>query len=210
MQTKYLPVLAAAAATGAFAGDVQHVDVVHIFETLRVAEHVPNFSPNKRNLNALFARDSNDDCRSSATSIVRNIPTPGSDLASWAVSATQADECNLTVPSSLSSALMSYYTSAANWEMENGDDFNKFVQNCASQDDLDEVLEQLGPQCSNAGTVVFTAASTTRTVDMQTVLPSYTPMPLPTKAGNDASTSRRISMFAAAAAACVAGFMFAA
>ncbi|KAF4419114.1 infection structure specific [Fusarium acutatum] len=210
MQTKYLPIIAAAAATGASAGDVQHVDVVHIFETLRVAEHIPNLSPNKRNINALFARDSNDACQSSATSILRDIPTLGASLASWAVSATQADKCTLMAPSSVSSALMSYYTSVANWQMEKGDDFNKFLQNCVSQDELDKILEGLGPKCSKAGTVIFTAASTTQTIDMQTAIPSYTPMPVPTKAGNDASPPHDISMFAAAAAACVAGFMFAA
>ncbi|KAI6747497.1 hypothetical protein HG530_015877 [Fusarium avenaceum] len=210
MQTKYLPLLAAATATGASAGDVQHVDVVHIFETLRAAENVPNFNLNKRNVNVLWARGSDDKCQSSATSILRDIPTLGSSLASWAVSVTHADECTLVAPSSLSSALMSYHTSVANWNMEKGNDFNKFVQNCVSQDELDKILEKVGPRCSNAGTVIFIAASTTETVDMQTVIPSYTPMPVPTKVGNDASVPHGISMFAAAAAACVAGFMFAA
>jgi hypothetical protein len=212
MQIKYLPVLAAAAATGASAGDVQHVDVVHIFETLRIAENVPNFSLNKRNINDLFGRDSGNGCQSSATSVLRDIPTPGSSLASWAVTATQADVCTLTAPSSVSSALMSYWTSVANWQVEKGDDFNEFVRNCVSQDELDQILEKVGHKCSSAGVVVFTAASTTQTVDIQTVVPGFTPMAVPTKVGNDACAPRGVSRLAAAAAAvaCVAGFMFAA
>ncbi|KAH7174073.1 uncharacterized protein B0J16DRAFT_325551 [Fusarium flagelliforme] len=212
MQIKYLPVIAAAAATGVSAGDVQHVDVVHIFETLRVAEHVPNFSLNKRDINALFARGSDHGCESSATSILRDIPTLGSGLASWAVSATHADQCTLTAPSSVSSALMSYWTSVANWQMEKGVDFTEFVKNCVSQDELDKIIEQVGPKCSNAGTVIFTAASTTQTVDIQTVVPGFTPMAVPTKVANDACAPHGVSIFAAAAAAaaCVAGFMFAA
>ncbi|RGP63210.1 infection structure specific [Fusarium longipes] len=212
MQTKYLALLAAATAAGVSAGDIQHVDVVHILETLHVAETVPGFSLNKRNVNALLARDSNEECKSSASSINRDIPTLGGSLASWAATATHADECTLLIPSSLSSAFMSYHTSLANWNIDKKDDVHKFVENCLSQDELDKILGRVAPRCSNAGTVIFTATSTTETVDMQTVLPTFTPMSIPTKVSNDASANdasahHGINMMAAAAAACVAGFM---
>ncbi|RGP75396.1 infection structure specific [Fusarium sporotrichioides] len=213
MQTKYLSILGATAAavTGVSARDVQHVDVVHIFQTLHVTNQVPNFTPNKRSVNALFVRDSNDECQSSATSILRNFPTPTGSLRDYVSTASSAtDACTLKVPASLSSDLMSYYTTLAEWETDNSDGLVKFIEKCASQDDLDEFNEELGgSECSGLGTLVFTAASTTKTVDLQTAIPNYTPAALPTTV-NDAGVARGISKFAAAAAAGVAGFMIAA
>ncbi|KAL6922142.1 hypothetical protein ACHAPO_002901 [Fusarium lateritium] len=213
MQTKYLTILGATAAAAASVStrDVKHVDVVHIFQTLHVTNQVPNFSPNKRSINALFARGSDDECQSSATSILRAFPTPTGRLRNFLSTAgTPSDSCTLEAPSSISSELMSYYTTLAEWEMDKGDDLIKFVQNCASQDDLDEINEELGgSECSVLGTVIFTAASTTKTVNMETALPNYTPLTLPTTV-NDAGFARGISKFAAAAAAGVAGFMIAA
>ncbi|CEI67268.1 hypothetical protein FVEN_g5825 [Fusarium venenatum] len=213
MQTKYLSILGATAAAAASVStrDVKHVDVVHIFQTLHVTNQVPNFTPNKRSINALFARDSNDKCQSSATSILRTFPTPTGSLRNYLNAAeTPRDSCTLEVPSSISSDLMSYYTTLVNWEMDKGDDLVKFVQNCASQDDLDEINKELGgSECSVLGTIIFTAASTTKTVNIETAFPNYTPITLPT-AVNDAGFARGISKFAAAAAAGVAGFMMAA
>ncbi|KAF5658227.1 infection structure specific, partial [Fusarium circinatum] len=54
MQTKYISLLAAAAATTVSAAEVKRVDVVHIFETLHVGKHIPSFTPNKRSVNAIF------------------------------------------------------------------------------------------------------------------------------------------------------------
>jgi len=210
MQIKYLPVIAAAAATGVSAGDVQHVDVVHIFETLHVGNHVPSFSHNKRNLNAIFARDSKDEkCLSTATSILRNVPTPTGDLSRWAVDLdSKTDECTLTAPSSLSSDLMKYYTALADWEMDNKKNLIDFIKECASQDQLDDINKELGGgSCSDAA-LVFTGASATETVMMQTALPNYTPAPLVTAV--NAAAAPGISQLAALAAACVAGFMIAA
>ncbi|RGP61877.1 infection structure specific [Fusarium longipes] len=147
MQTKYLSILAAtiAAVTGVSAGNVERVDVVHIFKTLHVVDQVPNLTPDKRSINALFARDSNE----------------------------------------------------------------KFLSSdCASQEELDDFNEQLGNnECSDSGAVVFTAASTTQTVDLQTAFPSWTP--LATSIENT-GVARDVSNFAIAAAAGVAGFMIAA
>jgi hypothetical protein len=105
---------------------------------------------------------------------------------------------------------MSYYTSLANWEMDKGDDLIKFVENCASQDELEEINKEVGgAECSGFGEVVFTAASTTQTVDLQTAFPSYSPLVLPSTVDN-AAVPTGISKFAAAAAAGVAGIMIAA
>jgi hypothetical protein len=213
MQTKYLTILGATAvaATGVSTRDVKHVDVVHIFQTLHVTNQVPNFTPNKRSINALFARDSDDECQSSASSMLRVFPTPTGSLRNYVQTAeAQSESCTLEVPASVSSDLMSYYTALAEWWEDNSDGLVKFVEKCASQDDLDELNKELGDsECSGLGTVVFTAASTTKTVDMNTALPNYTPAALPTTV-NDAGIARGISKLAAAAAAGVAGFMIAA
>ncbi|QPC77763.1 hypothetical protein HYE68_008515 [Fusarium pseudograminearum] len=214
MQTKYLSILGATAAavTGVSARDIQHVDVVHIFETLHVSEQVRNFTPNKRNIDTLFARDSNDECLSSATSILRAFPTPTGSLRAYVSTAqTQTNPCTLEVPATLSSDLMSYYTSLTEWEMDNDDGLIKFIQKCASQDDLDEINKELGggSECSGLGTVLFTAASSTKTVDLQTAFPDYTAASVPTTVDN-AGVARDVGKFAAAAAAVVAGFMIAA
>ncbi|KAJ4133436.1 hypothetical protein NW768_005021 [Fusarium equiseti] len=210
MKTEYLTVLAAAAATGVSAGNVQRVDVVHIFETLHVGNHVPNFSHNKRNLNAIFARDSKDDkCLRTASSILQNVPTPTGDLSRWAVGlGSQTDECTLTAPSSLSSNLMKYYTELADWEMDNQKNLVEFVKECATQDELDDINKELGGgSCSDAA-LLFTGASATETVMMKTALPNYTPVAAVTEA--NAAAASDISQLAALAAAGVAGFMIAA
>ncbi|RBR22082.1 uncharacterized protein FIESC28_04587 [Fusarium coffeatum] len=210
MHANYLTILAATAATGVSAGNVQHVDVVHILETLHVDNHVPSFSHNKRNLNAIFARDSKDEeCLSTANSIVRNLPTPTGDLSSWAVGqGSKTDECTLTAPSSLSSDLMKYYTALASWEMDNQKNLVDFIKECATQDQLDDINKELGGgSCSDAA-VVFTGASATETVMMQTALPNYTPAPAPTEV--NAAAAHGISQLAALAAAGVAAFMIAA
>ncbi|EMT63266.1 hypothetical protein FOC4_g10013484 [Fusarium odoratissimum] len=103
MQTKYISLLAAAAATSVSAAEVKRVDVVHIFETLHVGKHIPSFTPNKRSVNAIFERDDKEECQSSAISILRSAPTANRDLESWALTAETTDPCTLTAPSSLSS-----------------------------------------------------------------------------------------------------------
>ncbi|KAH7193693.1 uncharacterized protein B0J16DRAFT_335808 [Fusarium flagelliforme] len=210
MKTEYLTVLAAAAATGVSAGNVQRVDVVHIFETLHVGNHVPSFSHNKRDLNAIFARDSKDEkCLSTATSILRNFPTPTGDLSNWVVALdTKTDECTLTAPSSLSSDLMKYYTALADWEMDNQKNLVDFIKECATQDQLDDINKELGGgSCSDAA-LLFTGASATETVMVKTALPNWTPAPAPTEV--NAAAAPGISQLAALAAAGVAGFMIAA
>ncbi|KAJ4028047.1 hypothetical protein NW752_000303 [Fusarium irregulare] len=210
MKTEYLTALAAAAATGVSASNVERVDVVHIFETLHVGNHVPSFSHNKRNLNAIFARDSKDEkCLSTATSILQNVPTPTGDLSRWAVGqGSQTDECTLTAPSSLSSDLMKYYTALADWEMDNQKNLVDFIKECATQDQLDDINKELGVgSCSDAA-IVFTGASATETVMIQTALPDYTPVAAPTEV--NAAAASGISQLAALAAAGVAAFMIAA
>ncbi|KAJ4022493.1 hypothetical protein NW766_001529 [Fusarium irregulare] len=189
MKTEYLTALAAAAATGVSASNVERVDVVHIFETLHVGNHVPSFSHNKRNLNAIFARDSKDE--------------------KWAVGqGSQTDECTLTAPSSLSSDLMKYYTALADWEMDNQKNLVDFIKECATQDQLDDINKELGVgSCSDAA-IVFTGASATETVMIQTALPDYTPVAAPTEV--NAAAASGISQLAALAAAGVAAFMIAA
>ncbi|KAF4438686.1 infection structure specific [Fusarium acutatum] len=216
MQTKYISLLAAAAATIVSAAEVKRVDVVHIFETLHVGKHIPSFTPNKRSVNAIFERDDKEECQSSAISILRSAPTANKDLESWALTAETTDPCTLTAPSSLSSELLSYMTAVVEWSNEKADDMQELVDKCLDGEDAEDA--ELGA-CSTPGTIIFTAATTTQTVQLKTVLETFaTPGASSTGSagGSDdtektnAATPHGANLFAAVAAVGVAGFMIAA
>ncbi|RKL48652.1 hypothetical protein BFJ72_g1551 [Fusarium proliferatum] len=216
MQTKYISLLAAAAATTVSAAEVKRVDVVHIFETLHVGKHIPSFTPNKRSVNAIFERDDKEECQSSAISILRSAPTANRDLESWALTAETTDPCTLTAPSSLSSDLLSYMTAVVEWSNEKADDMQEIVDKCLDGEDAEDA--ELGV-CSTPGTIIFTAATTTQTVQLKTVLETFaTPGASSTgSAGGSDDTEKTnaaaplaANLFAAIAAVGVAGFMIAA
>ncbi|KAI1040868.1 hypothetical protein LB505_008768 [Fusarium chuoi] len=213
MQTKYISLLAAAAATTVSAAEVKRVDVVHIFETLHVGKHIPSFTPNKRSVNAIFERDDKEECQSSAISILRSAPTANRDLESWALTAETTDPCTLTAPSSLSSDLLSYMTAVVEWSNEKADDMQEILDKCLDGEDAENA--ELGV-CSTPGTIIFTAATTTQTVQLKTVLETFaTPGASSTGSagGSDdtektnAAALRGANLFAAVAAVGVAGFM---
>ncbi|KAF5603730.1 infection structure specific [Fusarium pseudocircinatum] len=216
MQTKYISLLAAAAATTVSATQVKRVDVVHIFETLHVGKHIPSFTPNKRSVNAIFERDDKEECQSSAISILRSAPTANGDLESWALTAETTDPCTLTAPSSLSSELLSYMTAVVEWSNEKADDMQELVDKCLDGEDANDANLAA---CPTPGTVIFTAATTTQTVQLKTVLETFaTPGASSTGSagGSDdsektnAAAPRGANLFAAVAAVGVAGFMIAA
>ncbi|CVK92358.1 uncharacterized protein FMAN_07254 [Fusarium mangiferae] len=216
MQTKYISLLAAAAVTTVSAAEVKRVDVVHIFETLHVGKHIPSFTPNKRSVNAIFERDDKEECQSSAISILRSAPTANRDLESWALTAETTDPCTLTAPSSLSSDLLSYMTAVVEWSNEKADDMREIVDKCLDGEDAEDA--ELGV-CSTPGTIIFTAVTTTQTVQLKTVLETFaTPGASSTGSagGSDdtektnAAAPRGANLFAAVAAVGVAGFMIAA
>ncbi|RSM11698.1 hypothetical protein CEP52_002933 [Fusarium oligoseptatum] len=168
MQTKNLAILAAVAATAA-AEEVQHVEVIHIAETLHVYNsQVLHVTPNKRSLDALFRRADADECSSSAISLLRSIPTADPELESWAIAATTpTDPCTLVVPSSLSDALIEYLTELAEWAIEKEDDAQEIIEECN--------LETGGnalDSCSTPGTVFFTSANQTKTVPLEPIIAS--------------------------------------
>ncbi|KAH7255444.1 uncharacterized protein BKA55DRAFT_537851 [Fusarium redolens] len=217
MQTKYISLLAAAAATTVSAAEVKRVDVVHIFETLHVGKHIPSFTPNKRAVNAIFARDDKEECQSSAISILRSAPTANRELESWALTAETTDPCTLTAPSSLSSDLLSYMTAVVDWSNEKADDMQELVDKCIDEDDADNA-GGLGV-CSTPGKILFTTGTSTETVQLRTVLETFaTPGASSTGSagGSDdtdktnAAAPRGANLFAAVAAVGVAGFMIAA
>ncbi|CAJ0539128.1 Ff.00g068960.m01.CDS01 [Fusarium sp. VM40] len=210
MQTKYLPILAAAAATtvSASASQVTQVDVVHIIETLQVGKHIPSFTPNKRSLNAIFARDNDAECQSSFTSILLSFPTPKPAIESWARTAETTQLCVIQAPTSLSSDLMAYLTAVNEWAVEKDGDLNGLVGKCLEEEDV----ENAGgvDSCPTPGTILFTADKTTDTVFLKTALATFTPgAASATKAPNAGATGAANS-FAAAAAVGVAAFMVAA
>ncbi|KAF5584166.1 infection structure specific [Fusarium subglutinans] len=220
MQTKYISLLAAAAATTVSAAEVKRVDVVHILETLHVGKHIPSFTPNKRSVNAIFERDDKEECQSSAISILRSAPTANRDLESWALTAETTDPCTLTAPSSLSSELLSYMTAVVEWSNEKADDMQELADKCLDGEDANG--GELAA-CPTPGTVIFTAATTTETVQLKTVLETFaTPGASSTGSGSDsaggsddtektnAAAPCGANLFAAVAAVGVAGFMIAA
>ncbi|KAF5963802.1 infection structure specific protein [Fusarium bulbicola] len=220
MQTKYICLLAAAAATTVSAAEVKRVDVVHIFETLHVGKHIPSFTPNKRSVNAIFERDDKEECQSSAISILRSAPTANRNLESWALTAETTDPCTLTAPSSLSSELLSYMTAVVEWSNEKAGDMQELVDKCLDGEDANG--GELAA-CPTPGTVIFTAATTTETVQLKTVLETFaTPGASSTGSGSgsaggsddtektNAAAPRVANLFAAVAAVGVAGFMIAA
>ncbi|KAJ4243793.1 hypothetical protein NW757_011011 [Fusarium falciforme] len=170
MQTKNLAILAAVAAT-AVAEEVQHVEVIHVVETLHIYNtKILPVSPNKRSLDSLFRRADRAQCRSSAISLLKSAPTPDPDLQSWALRApSSTDPCTLVAPSSLSDALIEYLTEVAEWAIEKEGDAQKIVEDCELDGD-GNVLES----CSTPGTLFFTSANQTKTVPLEPILESMT------------------------------------
>jgi hypothetical protein len=208
MQTKYLPILAAAAATTVSASQVTKVDVVHIIETLQVGKHIPSFTPNKRSLNAIFARDDDEECQSSFTSILLSIPTPKPALQSWARTVETTKSCVIEAPTSLSSDLMAYITAINEWAVEKDGDLNGLVGKCLEEEDV-EGAGQIN-SCSTPGTILFTADKTTETVYLNTALATFTPGAASATKAPNAGATGAANAFAAAAAVGVAAFMVAA
>ncbi|KIL96580.1 hypothetical protein FAVG1_01324 [Fusarium avenaceum] len=208
MQTKYLPILAAAAATTVSASQVTQVDVVHIIETLQVGKHIPSFTPNKRSLNAIFARDDDAECQSSFTSILLSVPTPNPAIQSWARTAETTQSCVIEAPTSLSSDLMAYITAINEWAVEKEGDLNAIVGKCLEEEDV-ENAGGIG-SCSTPGTILFTADKTTDTVFLKTALATFTPGAASTTKAPNAGATGAANSFAAAAAIGVAAFMIAA
>ncbi|KAM0189724.1 hypothetical protein ACHAPA_008527 [Fusarium lateritium] len=208
MQTKYLPILAAAAATTVSASEVTQIDVVHIIETLQVGKHIPSFTPNKRSLNAIFARDNDEECQSSYTSILRSVPTPKPAVESWARTAETTEACVIEAPTSVSSDLMAYITAVNEWLIEKEGDLNGLVGKCLEEEDVEEAGQIDG--CSTPGTILFTADKTTQTVQLKTALATFTPGAASATKAPNAGATGAANAFAAAAAVGVAAFMVAA
>ncbi|KAM0419070.1 hypothetical protein ACHAPT_012009 [Fusarium lateritium] len=166
MQTKNLAILAAVAATAA-AEEVQHVEVIHMVETLHVYNtQILHVTPNKRSLDALFRRADVAECRSSALSLLNSAPTPDPDLESWALRApSSTDPCTLVAPSSLSDALIEYLTELAEWAVEKEGDAQEIIEEC----DLKRGGNVLDA-CSSPGTIFFTSANQTKTVPLEPIL----------------------------------------
>ncbi|KAJ4323532.1 hypothetical protein N0V84_004272 [Fusarium piperis] len=203
MQAKNLAILAAVAATAA-AEQVQHVDVIHIVETLHVTNaQILHVTPNKRSLDALFRRAGAAECRSSALSLLRSLPTPDPDLESWALTAPSAtDPCTLVAPSSLSDALVEYMTELAEWAIEKDADAKEIVSECNLQ--RDGVLES----CSTPGTIFFTSANQTKTVPLEPIIASIEATAEPSSDKNNAAAARGAGLAAVFAVAMgVAGFL---
>ncbi|KAM0555108.1 hypothetical protein ACHAPJ_006458 [Fusarium lateritium] len=221
MQTKYLSILAAVAATTVSA-EVEHVDVVHIFDTLHVGKHIPSFTPNKRDVNAIFARADKDmnECQSSARSILLAAPTPSNRaVQSYFLTAETTDACTLTAPGSLSSDVMSYLTEVNEWASKSEKDMEKLLEDCLDEDEAKSASQMAASTaCPTPGTIFFTASNGTRTVLLETALETFaTPAPTSGSGSDDADTKdenaaapRGASMVAAIAAVGVAGFMIAA
>ncbi|KAM5347412.1 hypothetical protein ACJ41O_010417 [Fusarium nematophilum] len=171
MQTKNLAILAAVAATAA-ADKVQHVEVIHIFETLHVNNaQLLHVTPNKRSLDALFRRADAAECRSSAISFLNSAPTPDPDLESWVLRApAPTDPCTFVAPSSLSDALIEFLTELAEWAVEKEDDAQEIIEEC----DLETGGNALD-SCSTPGTILFTSANQTKTVPVEPILASIEP-----------------------------------
>jgi hypothetical protein len=210
MQTKYLPILAAAAATTVSASKVTKVDVVHIIETLQVGKHIPSLTPNKRSLNAIFARDDDEECQRSITSILLSIPTPKPAVEAWASTAETTKSCVIEAPTSLSSDLMAYITAINEWAIEKDGDLNGLVGKCLEEEDVEDAGQI--DSCSTPGTILFTADKTTDTVYLKTALATFTPVPGAASATTapNAGATGAANAFAAAAAVGVAAFMVAA
>ncbi|KAF5021352.1 hypothetical protein F66182_6620 [Fusarium sp. NRRL 66182] len=208
MQAKFLTLLAATATTASALASTEHVkrvdvNVVHIYETLHAGKHIPNFSVDKRDTNAIFARQNNAECRSSATSILRSIPTPAADLESWARTARTTEPCSITAPSSVSDHLLSYLTAINQWALDREDELEEFIDGCGDGADTDDDVLNA---CSTPGTIFFTAANRTKTVELEPILATMTGTP-----SSNAAAPRGASLAAAVAAAIgVAGFMMAA
>ncbi|KAF4439261.1 infection structure specific protein [Fusarium austroafricanum] len=213
MQTKYLSLLAAVAATTVSATAVERVDVIHIFETLQVGHHIPEFTPNKRSINAIFARDDKEECQSSAISILRSAPTGNSAITSWARTAETTDPCTLVAPSSISSDVMSYVTEVIEWANDKYDDMEKLIGKCVDDDDVN-AGEFNG--CSTPGTILFTADKTTETVKLETALATFATPGASSSSGSgsgskpNAAAPRGANMFAAVVAVGLASFIISA
>ncbi|KAF4963767.1 hypothetical protein FSARC_8250 [Fusarium sarcochroum] len=225
MQTKYLPILAAAAATTVSAAEVQHVDVVHIFDTLHVGKHIPSFTPNKRDVNAIFARADKDqaECQSSLLSIIKDAPTPTNRaVQSYFLTAQVTEVCTLTAPASISSDIMSYVTEIIEWVSENEKEIVKLGEECLDEDDVKQASEDASASaCPTPGRILFTASNGTKTVELDTAFPtpaatggsgsgSGSSSDDPDTKDENAAASRGASMVAAIAAVGIAGFMIAA
>ncbi|KAK7417474.1 hypothetical protein QQX98_004594 [Neonectria punicea] len=174
MQFKTQLLFAATAVAAATPNKVEtrEVHVVHILEKLHVAGPA-NISPNKRDVQALFARADLDDCQDMATDLIQGMPTAGSNLDEWAESindaATTSDPCSLYAPASLSEELMDYMTDYIDWLVDIQDDAEEFVEEC-SQYGSGEVVES----CESVGTVFFTENNQTETVRLEEIIASAT------------------------------------
>ncbi|EEU42753.1 uncharacterized protein NECHADRAFT_102793 [Fusarium vanettenii 77-13-4] len=173
MQTKNLAILAAVAASAA-TEQVQHVDVIHVVETLHVSNsQILHVSPNKRSLDVLFRRADAAECRSSARSLLLSAPTAAPEVESWALRApSSTDPCTLVAPSSISDALIEYLTEVAEWAIEKEDDAQEIVDKCNLEGDGNAL-----DACSTPGTLFFTSANQTKTVPLEPILESISATP---------------------------------
>ncbi|KAK7425941.1 hypothetical protein QQZ08_007523 [Neonectria magnoliae] len=200
MQFKTQLLFAATAVAAATPNKVEprEVHVVHILEKLHVAGPANvNYSPNKRDVQALFARADLDDCQDMATDLIKGMPTAGSNLDDWAESvnnaATTSDPCSLYAPASLSEELMDYMTDYIDWLVDIQDDAAEFVEEC-SQFGSGQVIES----CESVGTIFFTENNETETVRLEEVIASATAA---ADDDDNAAPGRTVGLTAAIAAA---------
>jgi hypothetical protein len=168
-------VLAALAASAT----ASQVNVVHVLEKLEV---VPRSSANTPS-DALLARQdaSDEECNSSLSSIIADMPTLPSEFMDYAMTATDpmptGDSCTQALPLSLSKPLLDSVTAFARWGADKSQDAVQYMENCDAQGlndpDSPPIMnpgDLITQECSEEPVLLFTDASTTVTVSVSDVI----------------------------------------
>ncbi|KAH7362482.1 hypothetical protein B0T11DRAFT_280873 [Plectosphaerella cucumerina] len=168
-------VLAALAASAT----ASQVNVVHVLEKLEV---IPRSSPNTPS-DAILARQdaSDEECNSSLSSIIADMPTLPSEFMDYAMTATEpmptGDSCTLALPLSLSKPLLDSVTAFARWGADKSQDAVQYMENCDAQGlndpDSPPIMnpgDLITQECSEEPVLLFTDASTTATVSVSDVI----------------------------------------
>ncbi|KAF4467926.1 infection structure specific [Fusarium albosuccineum] len=195
MQIKTLSLVAATAATAAASvEDVKEVNVVHkILETVNVGLPGISLNPNKRSVEALFRRASNEECASSIISYYADAPLPTDDEVYDWIDAMDTGSCTFTATATLSDEILEYFSEVQQYLFDKGADRQEIIDECNV-----ETIDNCG---LGGGKIVFTASNSTKTVDLATALPTPTATSTQGSGNGNAAAPRGVAMGAVVAAA---------
>ncbi|KXX77999.1 hypothetical protein MMYC01_205166 [Madurella mycetomatis] len=74
--------------------------------------------------------DGSEACTAALMSIATDMPTPPSEIMSFAMTATETDPCSITLPPNVESAISSYAQEAQSWFSENESEFSSVMEDC--------------------------------------------------------------------------------